>query len=360
YTSYIPFVVQHGLSSPDLMRQMISQQDRCLDDIRMQNRITQYQCEDIVQLILGDSSRKSANTMCLNQYDVRLEDKYPYCGLLWPYELPDMKAYLSRDDVRKALHATGAVGEWNECNSRVGSALRFDNTQPSFTLLPGILEKVKLMLYSGEQDLICNHIGTENLISNLIWQGARGFQNAPQISWTVDEKPAGFWRQERDLTYVLLYNASHMVPYDTPLAAADMMRRFMELDSKIQAFTSRLGTDENTSDDLPPGGEKIDIDQPKKPSSSTGPIMLITVMAAIGASIFAIMRYNRRQKSLGRGRDGVQWFPLSSNGSAGRGHEPILDELDELVVEGRIHSDEDDEDEDEDEVVEEYRDDQRH
>ncbi|KAF9397071.1 Cell death protease, partial [Mortierella sp. AD011] len=92
--------------------------------------------------------------------------------------------------------------------------------------------------------------------------------NAPQISWTVDEKPAGFWREERDLTYVLLYNASHMVPYDTPLAAADMMRRFMGLDSKIQAFTSRLGTDEDTSDDLPPGGEKIDIDQPKKPSSS--------------------------------------------------------------------------------------------
>ncbi|KAF9351499.1 Cell death protease [Mortierella sp. AD094] len=329
YTSYIPFVVQHGLSSPDLMYRLISQQDHCLDDIRMQNRITQYNCEEIIQIILDDSSKGPTNTQCLNQYDVRLKDEYPYCGLLWPYELPDMKTYLSRDDVRKALHATGIAGEWNECNTRVGAALRFDDAQPSFALLPKVLEKVNLMLYR---------------------------HNAPETFWTVDEKPAGVWRQERNLTYVLFYNASHMVPYDAPLAAADMMSRFMGLDPKKQAFTSRLGTDKDTTaeEDLPPGGEKVDIDQPQKPTSSTGSMILMIVMIAIGAAIFVIMRYNRRQRKLGRG-DGVQWFPLSNSGSAGRGHEPIhTDELDELVVESGIRSDEDDDDDDE--VVEEYHD----
>ncbi|KAF9115738.1 Cell death protease [Mortierella sp. AM989] len=347
YTSYIPYLDHHGLSTPDLQDKLIAQQDRCLDAIRLQNSITQNACEILVKIILDESTKGPENTQCLNQYDVRLKDAYPECGLLWPYELPQMKTYLSRKDVREALHATGISGEWSECNSAVGQALRFDNAQPSFTLLPGVLEKVNVMLYSGDQDLICNHIGTEYLISNMTWQGAQGFQEAPKIPWTVDEKPAGIWRQERNLTYVLLYNASHMVPYDTPLAAMDMINRFMGLDPTLQPFTSKFETvDSGNQEELPPGGEKVDIDQPRR-SSGTRALILLIVLVAICAAIFVIARNNRRKKKFS-GDDEVQWFPLNNSGSSDRRHGPIhSDELDELVVEGGIRSDDDDDDEEE-------------
>ncbi|KAF8939722.1 Cell death protease [Dissophora ornata] len=262
YTSYIPYVVHHNIATPALLDALIHQQDRCLDEIRIHDRITQYQCEDLVQLILQYSVTGGVNPQCTNQYDIRLQDEYPSCGLMWPSELPQMKQYLTRGDVLTALHATGADVPWTECSTRVGSALRFDDSTPAVTLMPGILERTNVLLFSGDADLICNHIGTEYMISNMTWQGARGFQNAPDIHWTVDNVPSGVWRQERNLTYVLLYNASHMVPYDAPLAALDMMNRFMGLDHKLQSFTSTLDTDLKEEGALPPGGEMVDINQP--------------------------------------------------------------------------------------------------
>lgn len=32
---------------------------------------------------------------------------------------------------------------------------------------------------------------------------------------------------ERNLTYVVMHNSSHMVPYDVPIESMDMMYRFM-------------------------------------------------------------------------------------------------------------------------------------
>ncbi|KAF9437031.1 Cell death protease [Entomortierella beljakovae] len=333
YTAIIPYVSKHKIDTPDMITKLTAQQDICLDDIRRVNRISQYSCERLVQIVL-DASSIGAETQCLNQYDIRYKDEYPYCGLLWPYELPLMKTYLSNDAVRDALHASGAVGEWTECNTHVSAALRYDDSAPAFALLPDILKKIDVMLYSGDQDLICNHIGTEYLISNLTWQDVKGFQTAPQIPWTVEDKPAGVWRTERNLSYVLLYNASHMAPYDVPLVALDMINRFMGLDTTKQLFSSQLG-----SETLPPGGGKVDIDQPQAPSkfSITGPLIAFVLLLGIGAATFVIVRNNRRQNRRGRNHDGIQWFPLDTNRSS------HTDELDELVVESGLQGEDDNE-----------------
>lgn len=46
-------------------------------------------------------------------------------------------------------------------------------------------------------------------------------------SWTVNGVPAGTWVDSRQLTYVKIFNASHMAPYDVPHITHDMMLRFM-------------------------------------------------------------------------------------------------------------------------------------
>ncbi|KAG9069307.1 Cell death protease [Linnemannia hyalina] len=343
YTSFIPFAEKYGLMTPTLLTSMSALQNDCLDAIRRQNLITQNICEGLVSLILQSNNE---TTQCVNQYDIRLTDEYPYCGLKWPYELPLMGNYLNRPDVKAALHATAGDTYWSECNTRVGSALRQDDSTPSIALLPGILEKTRIMLFSGQQDLICNHIGTEYLISNMTWQGSRGFQDTRSIGWKVEEKPAGEWMQAKNLTYVLIYNSSHMVPYDVPLVALDMINRFMGLDTKLQTFTSSLESD--TGNAVPSGGEKVDISQPESNISTNGSAALLFVVMVIGVAIFVIVRKNQRQKKLGGGHDGVQWFPLSNNNGNNQGmgrdrrHAPV-DELDELVVEGGIRDSDDDE-----------------
>ncbi|KAG0297304.1 Cell death protease [Linnemannia gamsii] len=348
YTSYIPFIEQYGLATPELMPLMNAQQDICLDAIRRQDLISQNACEQLVTLILQSNS---GTNQCVNQYDIRLLDQYPECGLNWPYELPLMSVYLNREDVKKALHVNTGTIHWDECSRRVSIALQQDDSTPAITLLPSILEKTKIMLFSGQQDLICNHIGTEYLISNMTWQGSQGFQDTQPIGWKVEDKPAGEWKQARNLTYVLIYNSSHMVPYDVPLVALDMMNRFMGLDTKLQTFTSSLESDIDNA--VPLGGEKVDISQPKPSiSSNSGSAALLFVVMVIGVAIFVIVRKNQRQKKLGGGHDDVQWFPLSNNNNnqgmgRDRRHAPV-DELDELVVEGGIHDSDDDDEEYED------------
>lgn len=80
-----------------------------------------------------------------------------------------------RKDVVAALHAEEHVSGWTECNNAVGASLRNHNSPASIGLLPGLLEQIEVMLFSGEQDLICAHTGTERLIKRLEWEGRSGF-----------------------------------------------------------------------------------------------------------------------------------------------------------------------------------------
>jgi carboxypeptidase D len=49
-------------------------------------------------------------------------------------------------------------------------------------LLPHILDSgVKIMMFAGEEDLICNYKGIERSIANLNWGGAVGFSNVSPL-----------------------------------------------------------------------------------------------------------------------------------------------------------------------------------
>jgi len=101
-------------------------------------------------------------------------------------------------------------------------------------LLPDLLAKVPIILFSGDQDLICNYKGTEEIINNLSYNGGKGFEEngvtAPRHDWVFEGEPAGIYQSARNLTYVKFYNSSHMVPFDYPRRTRDMLDRFMGVD----------------------------------------------------------------------------------------------------------------------------------
>lgn len=76
------------------------------------------------------------------------------------------------------------------------------------TVIPRILEKISIMLFAGDQDLICNYVGIEALISALTWNGGTGLGKVQTQSWTVNGTPAGTWVTSRNLTYVKVWNGS--------------------------------------------------------------------------------------------------------------------------------------------------------
>jgi len=56
----------------------------------------------------------------------------------------------------------------------VHSAFRTSETEASVALLPKLLSKIRVLIFAGDQDLICNHLGLENMIKSLSWNGGTG------------------------------------------------------------------------------------------------------------------------------------------------------------------------------------------
>ncbi|KAJ4302354.1 Cell death protease [Collariella sp. IMI 366227] len=241
YDAYLHFAYEKGLvqKGTETAGRLEAQQRICQKQLAVgQSAVDNSECEQILQDLLKFTSTPGSNNNhnCFNMYDVRLKDTYPSCGMNWPSDLEFVTPYLRRKDVVEALHVNPnkATG-WVECNGQVSQAFRPVKSKPAIDLLPDILAEVPVVLFSGAEDLICNHLGTEALISNMAWNGGRGFELspgtwAPRRDWTFEGEPAGFWQDARNLTYVLFYNSSHMVPYDYPRRTRDMLDRFMGVD----------------------------------------------------------------------------------------------------------------------------------
>lgn len=76
--------------------------------------------------------------------------------------------------MKSAFHANAKAEAWVECSSRVGRELYNHNSPSSITLMPRLLESIPILLFAGDQDLICNYVGIENLIQDMTWNGMKG------------------------------------------------------------------------------------------------------------------------------------------------------------------------------------------
>jgi carboxypeptidase D len=238
YPAYLDFAHEAGLieqgSSAD--EQIMAQQEKCMQDLAAggNTHVDTSSCEGILQEILRTTIH--GQNECYNMYDVRLTDSYPSCGMNWPPDLEQLTPYLRRQDVIEALHINpDKKTGWKECSGTVSGSFTTRNSKPSIDLLPGLLEKMPIILFSGDKDLICNHIGTENIISSMSWNGAKGMETSPGVTaprrdWTFEDEPAGLYQTARNLTYIRFYNSSHMVPFDYPRRTRDMLDRFMGVD----------------------------------------------------------------------------------------------------------------------------------
>ncbi|KAI9034059.1 Alpha/Beta hydrolase protein [Hyaloraphidium curvatum] len=258
YKSYISFADEEKLWKPDSVhrRNALSNLETCLALQEEKPAISAYApCEQVLQDLVAGSREVTPGGSCVNIYDIRLEDTNPLCnGMSWPPGVDDMRTYLVRDDVVEAVNVNGSARNpiWDECSNSVYFSMDRDLTSaPSVTLFPGLLEDgLRVMLYSGKSDLICNWHGTRDLISELEWAGATGFSAQSALGPFVvrNGTVAGEVQHERNLTFLLLNEASHMAPFDQPGATSDMMSFFIS-DSFVgtTASTARTSSTMTTS-----------------------------------------------------------------------------------------------------------------
>ena len=120
---------------------------------------------------------------------------------------------------------------FQSCNMDVNQAFfgQGDGMHNSAALLPPLLEDgVRLLVYAGNADMMCNFIGNEAWVEKLENKFHDEFAHTGAAPWlTLDSgRVAGTVRSAGgggftagNVTFVQVYEAGHMVPYDQPEAA---------------------------------------------------------------------------------------------------------------------------------------------
>ncbi|EGC48771.1 pheromone processing carboxypeptidase Kex1 [Histoplasma capsulatum var. duboisii H88] len=336
YLSYLPYAYQEGIiqGGTDASSRVEAKLSKCLKKLNVEDSTGTVQisaCEDVLQAIIDETHK---GNRCINMYDIRLTDEYSACGMNWPPDLENIEPYLRFKNVTEALHINSDKQTgWSECSGAVGGHFRALKSKPSVELLPGLLEEgLPILLFSGQKDLICNHIGTEDLIKDMKWSGGTGFELSPGVwaprqDWTFEGESAGFYQQARNLTYVLFYNASHMVPFNYPRRSREMLDRFMGVDiadiggnpadSRIDGEkgpATSVGAHPNSTAAAEREKEKVKSAMWKAYYKS-GEVALIVV--AIAAVIWGVFIWRSRQKHQDRGYEFRGIYPMLGSSSSG-------------------------------------------
>ncbi|KAK8165630.1 Alpha/Beta hydrolase protein [Phyllosticta citrichinensis] len=139
------------------------------------------------------------------------------------------KAWLNRAEVQNAL---GVAANYSSGSSEIYYAFQMsgDFVYPSFVKdLEMLLENgVRVALYYGDADYICNWFGGEAVSLAVNYTHAARFRAAGYAPFVVDNTEYGAVRQYGNFSFLRIYNAGHLVPYYQPLASLEMFRRSIE------------------------------------------------------------------------------------------------------------------------------------
>jgi cathepsin A (carboxypeptidase C) len=161
-----------------------------------------------------------------NVYDVRgkCEDRSNLCYKGLGY----VSDYLNQNEVLEAVGAE--VDGYESCNFDVNRnfLLHGDWMKPFHRLVPGILEKIPVLVYAGDADFICNWLGNLAWTEALEWPGHHKFSTKKlQDLEMATGKKIGKFKSSGNLTFMRLYGGGHMVPMDQPEASLDFFNRWL-------------------------------------------------------------------------------------------------------------------------------------
>lgn len=152
----------------------------------------------------------------LNIYDVRKTcDNPPLC-----YDFSDVASFVNQEHVRQALGVQPTDRKWQECNMAVNLLFFTDFMQTYAPNVKTLLDDgLRVLIYAGQADYICNWFGNKEWINRLEWNDKEEFNKAGQHDWIVNNKVVGTIQQYKELTFISIKDAGHMVPMDQPEVA---------------------------------------------------------------------------------------------------------------------------------------------
>ncbi|XP_028176536.1 vitellogenic carboxypeptidase-like [Ostrinia furnacalis] len=186
-----------------------------------------------------DSAKKAYKDGDLKTYkkeaSAALDHFFKIATILNPYnyiddEVPGIEynKFLNTEEVKKALH----VGRTNftNINFDVYFAMSDDFYLSVKPWLEELLEnKYPVLGYSGQLDVIVAYPLSVNTYQSLKWSGADGYKKARRGLYDdTSGTPSVYLKKYANFMDVMVRGAGHMVPYDQPQAAIDVLTYFID------------------------------------------------------------------------------------------------------------------------------------
>lgn len=226
YGAYPEFAFQHGLISELSRDEMMSIYPACKYALETCDSYSiAIECVVAVQFCQATmfTPIMVANPG-INVYDYRKTCEGDLC-----YDFSLLEEYLNQDEV-KEMFGVPKEKVWEECNMDVHEDMMADWGHRFDTELPTMLEAgVRVMIYAGDKDIICNELGNRQWVDALEWKGSKEWKSAKNVTWRLDTgEEAGIVTQVGPLSFVSVKGAGHMVPMDQPKAALHMITKFLK------------------------------------------------------------------------------------------------------------------------------------
>jgi len=166
------------------------------------------------------------NISGLNDYDNYMNTNAPAS---FDYYAP----YLNQPAVRAALHVGNVTfpNAPSTCEKHLLADFMVSFVDELVTLLDSTEPHYKVLVYSGQLDVIIGAALTERFLPSVPWGGQAAYRAAPKAVWRVnpsDKEVAGYARVVGNFSQVVVRAAGHIVPGDQPERALDMITRFVE------------------------------------------------------------------------------------------------------------------------------------
>merc|ERR1712137_674127 len=158
-----------------------------------------------------------------NPYDMRIKcEKPPLC-----YDFSKVETFLNTPSVQSAI---GATKKWSSCNLVVNKMFQNDFMKNYHTKIPPMLSGgIRVMVYAGDVDYICNWLGNKKWALALDWDHKTDFNSAEDKPYMLADGKTqlGRVRQANGFNFVQVYQAGHMVPMDQPEASLLVLNDFL-------------------------------------------------------------------------------------------------------------------------------------
>lgn len=144
---------------------------------------------------------------------------------------------LMNGPIRKKLRIIPGNVTWGGQSGEVFTYQSEDFMKPVISDVSKLLSYgLKVVIYQGQLDMICDTLGAEKWIAKLDWDGLQEFQNTDRVplyppSGQKDRHTGAFYKAYRNLELYYILLAGHMVPSDNGEMALEMVERIINQDN---------------------------------------------------------------------------------------------------------------------------------